>query len=159
MVTSRAIDQPAAVIDASVMTALCAKEPETYSVALAQMRSYVQEGRQAFGPGVLFAETLFGLCRKLASGLLTPDQHVLAVRHLVVRARGIRPPPNGDGGLVERAEQIRGTYGCSRSAVGLYIALAEQLTRSQPTELVTFDAQMQSQAASAAPTVTVRLLP
>jgi len=56
-----------------------------------------------------------------------------------------------------RAEEIRGSYGCSRSADGLYIALAEELATTRPTELVTFDAAMPSHVAATAPTVTVRL--
>jgi predicted nucleic acid-binding protein len=71
---------------------------------------------------------------------------------------GISPPPGGDAAPAYRAEQIRGSYGCSRSADGLYIALAEKLAQANLTELVTFDAGMQQQSAVAAPNVTVRLL-
>jgi predicted nucleic acid-binding protein len=148
----------AVVTDASVMVALCAREAGTYPVALAQMQLYERGNYVAYGPGVLVAEALFALCRKLQSGILTLPQHERATRHLRVRMRGILPPPGGDGALTWRAEQIRGTYGCSRSADGLYIALAEQLARTGPAELVTFDAGMQQQAAATAPIVTVRLL-
>jgi hypothetical protein len=106
----------------------------------------------------MVAEALYGLCRKLQSGILTPLQHGRTVQRLLVGTAGILPPPSGDLALIERAEQIRGSYGCSRSADGLYIALAEQLAQSGPAELVTFDAGMLPQAATAAPTVTVRLL-
>jgi hypothetical protein len=127
-------------------------------VALAQMRQYVQDGCVAYGPGVLAAESLFGLCRKVQTGLMTPAEHQRAILHFQVRMRGIRPPPAGDAALIARAEQIRGGYGCSRSADGLYIALAEQLAQAGPAELVTFDSGMQTQAVVAAPTVTIRLL-
>lgn len=145
-------------IDANVLIALCSREAGTYPVALAQMRNYVRGSYVAYGPGVLVAETLYILCRKLQSGVLTAEQHARAIQHLRVRMRGILPPPGGDGLLTWRAEQIRGTYGCSRSADGLYIALAEQLAQSGPAELVTFDADMQRQAATAAPGVAVCLL-
>jgi len=146
------------VIDASVVIPLCSREAQTYAVALAQMRLYQSSGAVAYGPGVLVAEALFGLCRKLANGVLTPEQHGRAIRHLQVRMRGILPPPNGDASLTARAEEIRGSYGCSRSADGLYIALAEQLAQTGPAELVTFDAGMATQAAAVAPSVVVRLL-
>lgn len=148
----------AVIIDASVLISLCSREALTYPVALAQMRLYESVGAVAYAPGAVLAEALFGLCRKLANGLLTSEQHTRAVRHLMVRMRGIMPPPSGDASLTWRAEQIRGSYGCSRSADGLYIALAEQLAQAGPAELVTFDAGMQSQAAAAAPSVVVRLL-
>ena len=54
-----------------------------------------------------------------------------------------------------RAEAIRAGYSCRRSADGIYIALAEQLTAVMPTTLLTFDQDMKSQAAKNAPTVTV----
>ena len=57
-----------------------------------------------------------------------------------------------------RAEQIRSGYGCSHSADGLYIALAEQLGRSQPTTLLTLDAGLSKQAARNAATVIVDLI-
>jgi predicted nucleic acid-binding protein len=158
MATTPPSSPPAVVIDANVLIALCAREPDTYPVALAQMRQYVQDGCVAYATGVLVAEALYGLCRKLQSGAMTPAEHQRAILHLCVRMRGIRPPPIGDAALTARAEQIRGTYGCSRSADGLHIALAEQLAQAGPTELVTFDADLQSQTATAAPTVTIRLL-
>src|SRR5271166_3204870 len=53
----------------------------------------------------------------------------------------------------------RSGYGCSRSADGIYIALAEDLTARGTAELVTFDTGMPNQVAANAPAVTVRLLP
>jgi predicted nucleic acid-binding protein len=157
MATNPPSDPPVVVVDASVLISLCSKEPGTYLVALAQMRDYRRNGWIAYGPGVLISETLFALCRKLQNAIITADQHARAIQHLLIRMRGILPPPQGDAALIERAEQIRGNCGCSRSADGLYIALAEELTRTRPTELVTFDAAMPAHAAVTAPTVTVRL--
>jgi len=61
--------------------------------------------------------------------------------------------------LIARAEEIRGGYSCRRSADGLYIALAEELSQSVPTELLTFDEDLPKQAAKNAPAVKVNLLP
>jgi predicted nucleic acid-binding protein len=69
------------------------------------------------------------------------------------------PPPSGDAALIARAEQIRNGYGCSHSADGIYIALAEELSQSGATELLTFDTDLPKQAARNAPTVKVNLLP
>ena len=64
----------------------------------------------------------------------------------------------GEGSLVLRAEEIRGSYSCRRSADGVYIALAEELTVIKPTVLLTFDEDMVKQALKNAPTVSVHLL-
>jgi predicted nucleic acid-binding protein len=149
---------PDSVVDANVFIAICAKEAKTYPVALAEMRLRVKAGCAIYAPGVLIAETLYILCRKLENGVMSPAQHRRAIQRLRHGVRGILPPPRGDTALALRAEEIRGSYGCSRSADGLYIALAEQLAQTGPAELVTFDAGMQSQAASAAPGVVVRVL-
>jgi predicted nucleic acid-binding protein len=70
----------------------------------------------------------------------------------------VQPPPSGDVALIQRAEQISNGYGCSRSADGIYIALAEELQQSVQTVILTFDQNMPNQAASKAPSVTVQLL-
>jgi predicted nucleic acid-binding protein len=159
MATSPGSSPSAVVVDANVLIALCAHEAVHYASAVTQMRQYRRAGYLAFAPGVVISESLYALCRKLQSGLIASAQHARAIQHLSLRMRGILPPPNGDAALIERAEQVRGSYGCSRSADGLYIALAEELTRTRPTELVTFDGAMPAHVALTAPTVTVRLLP
>ncbi len=73
-------------------------------------------------------------------------------------ATRILPPPYGEASIVLRAEAMRSGYGCSRSADGIYIALAEELTKSMPTVILTFDQSMGNQAASHAPTVKVETL-
>ncbi len=158
MATIPASSSPAIVIDANVMIALCAKETDKYAMALAQIQQYVHDGFVAYAPGGIVMETLYALCRKLQDGFLTTTEHAQAVQHFEQRMLGILPPPNGEASLVARAEQIRGTYSCRRSADALYIALAEELTQMGSTELVTFDADLQKQAAAAAPSVVVRLL-
>jgi predicted nucleic acid-binding protein len=106
----------------------------------------------------LLSETLYVLCGKIQSGALTPATHALALNLLQNYLPDISPTPNGDFSLAARAEAIRQGYGCSRSADGLYIALAEALTQQGPTELLTFDRGMVKQAAQNAPTVKVNLL-
>jgi len=73
--------------------------------------------------------------------------------------RQIHPPPTGDKSLIERAEEIRGAFGCSRSADGIYLALAEELNAAMSTELVTFDAGMLNQAARSSLRMLVVVLP
>jgi predicted nucleic acid-binding protein len=158
MATTPPSRPPAVVIDANVVIAVCAKEAGTYLNALAQMRQYVQDGWEVYAPGVMVAEALFGLCRQQQNGIVSSSQHQRAIQRLLISLTAIQPPPKGDAALVERAEQIRGSYGCSHSADGLYIALAEELAQAGPAELVTFDAGLRSHAAAAALTVTVRLL-
>ncbi len=70
----------------------------------------------------------------------------------------VLPPPSGDKRLIRRAEQIGAGYGCSRSADGIYLALAEQLSQTMPTILLTFDTGMPNQAAKNAPSVNVQVL-
>ena len=50
------------------------------------------------------------------------------------------------------------SYGCSRSADGIYVALAEILAQTMPTVILTFDQNMQNQITRNAPTVTVQVL-
>ena len=153
-----AINSSAVVIDANFLIVLCAKEPDTFALAREQMKFYGDNGYQPYAPGVLVAEVLFALCRKLSEGSLTPTEHNQAVTSLNIYLQTIAPPPSGDTALTLRAEAIRGTYGCSRSADGLYIALAEELAHSVPTELVTFDVALAKQVQEVAPTVKVVLL-
>ena len=148
----------AVVPDASVLVSIVAKEAYSYPVTVAQMRQYAQDGWLVYAPGVIVSEALFALCRKLQNSILTAAQHARAVQRLARATAGVLPPPMGEAALIERAEQIRGSYGCSRSADSLYIALAEQLAQTRQTEFVTLDMAIPAWAASAAPTVTVRLL-
>jgi predicted nucleic acid-binding protein len=158
MATVTASNPPAVTLDAAFVIAYCAKEPGRHVKADAQLKHYASNGWQFFAPGVLIAEALFVFCRKLAAGQLTPAEHTQAVQSLETLMRAVLPTPNGDSSLIARAEQIRATYGCSRSADGIYLALAEELAKTRMAEIVTFDAGMENQAKKNCPTVNVKLL-
>ncbi len=148
----------AVVLDANVLIALCAREQDKFSKAKTTFDDYLVQGWRYHAPAVLLAETLYILCGKLQNGELTPVSHAQAIQLLQRYLLLISPPPSGDFSLAARAEAIRQSYGCSRSADGIYIALAEELARYGPTELLTFDQGMVNQAAKNAPTVKVNLL-
>jgi predicted nucleic acid-binding protein len=158
MATAPTSNPPCLTIDANVLIALCSKEVDKYTVALRELRGCAAAGYQFYAPGVVIAESLFILCRKLGDKSLSARDHAAAVADLCTYMGIILPPPNGDASLVPRAEQIRQGYGCSRSADGLYIALAEALAASGTSELLTFDGGMENQAKAGAPSVKVRLL-
>lgn len=148
----------AVVLDANVLIAICAKEQHKLVKAVTAFYDYARRGWHFYAPGVLLAEALYILYGKLQSGSLTATEHTLALQLLQFYLPQISPPPNGDFSLAARAEAIRQSYGCSRSADGIYIALAEQLAQQGPTEVLTFDQGMVNQAAKNAPTVKVNLL-
>lgn len=148
----------AVVLNANVLIALCAQEQDKFSLAETAFSHYFLQGWLVYAPGVLLAETLYVLCGKLQSGALTPATHAFALNLLQNYLTDISPPPSGDFSLAARAEAIRQSYGCSRSADGIYIALAEELAQHGPTELLTFDQGMVNQAAKNAPTVKINLL-
>jgi hypothetical protein len=127
-------------------------------VALLELRQYAAAGYQFYAPGVVIAESLFVLCKKLEAKDISAQDHASAIADLCMYMSTILPPPNGDGSLVARAEQIRQTYECRRSADGLYLALTEELAAGGTSELLTFDGGMENQAQAGAPTVKVRLL-
>jgi len=80
------------------------------------------------------------------------------VQSLHIRMTAILPPPSGEASLILRADQICGGYGYSRSADALYIALAEEISQTTTTRLLTFDQGLPKQAARNAPLVSVHLL-
>jgi predicted nucleic acid-binding protein len=147
------------VVDASLVIALCAQEPDKLANAQTKMSEYASNGCHFYAPGVLVAECLFIFCDKLKHGLLTPTDHSDAVQNLIALMATIRPPPQGDKILIKRAEEIRASLGCSRSADGIYLALAEELSQIDTTEVVTFDAGFQSQATGSSLPVSVVVLP
>jgi len=112
-----------------------------------------------FAPSVIVSESLYVLCKKVERSKLTAEEHVSAIDELLVFLLPVLTSSRGEVSLLKRADEIRGTYSCRRSADGLYIALAEQLSPIYETVLLTFDEDMPKQAARHAPTVTVRLLP
>ena len=148
----------AVVPDANLVIAICAKEVGKEPLALAELARYSSLGYQFYAPGVLIAEALYVLCGKEQSGTLPPADYARALTELETLAGGLLPPPQGDAGLVRRAAAIRATYGCSRASDSIYLALAEELTQTRPTVLLTFDQGFPNQAAKNAPTVTVQVL-
>jgi predicted nucleic acid-binding protein len=147
----------ATIIDASVAVTIVANEAGEPK-ATAAINRCLAAGSEFFAPGVLVSETLYVLCGKLHDGTLSAADHAQAVQDFYDFLGFVLPPPNGERSLVLRAEAIRGSYTCRRSADGIYIALAEELTAMKPTELLTFDEDMVKQAAKHAPTVSVQLL-
>jgi predicted nucleic acid-binding protein len=98
------------------------------------------------------------LCGKLQDGSLTVTEYTQAIQDFHLFMRLIKSPPDGEGALVLRAEEMRGTYTCRWSADGIYIALAEALSDTHSTVLLTFDEDMSKQAARNAPRVHLHLL-
>jgi predicted nucleic acid-binding protein len=151
-------DNGALILDANIVIALSCVEPGRDVLVMAEVRSFAQLGYRLYAPGVVIGETLYVLCGKLNSGSLTPGDYSTAVEAFRRTMANVLPPPNGDAALIERAEQISSGYGCSRSADGIYIALAEELTRILPTVLLTFDKELPKQASNKGPSVTAKLL-
>lgn len=148
----------AVVIDANILIAICSQEP-TYVTAEQALADYTAKNWTFYAPGAIVMEVLFILCKKLQDGLINAATHKQAVEDFNDYMSVILPPPNRDAALIIRAEEARAGYGCSRSADGFYIALAEELGKTGTTELLTFDKGMVNQAAKNAPTVKVNLLP
>ena len=148
----------AVVPDANILIALCTKEDLTFQIAEKAFDKYVQDGCEFFAPNIIVAEVLYVLCGKLAQGILTASEHEKAVEFFTDYMSAVSLPENGESSLIKRAEEIRETYGCSRASDSLYIALAEELTKTRPTELLTFDKGFVNQAAKNAPTVQINLL-
>ncbi len=146
------------VIDANVLIAICSKEAGRHIKVEDRLKHYGQQGWHLYGPGVLVAETLYVLCGKYQNGLLTSSEHTTAIQTFQIYMGVINIAPSGDGALIKRVEEIRSGYGCSRSADSIYLALAEELLKSGPGELLTFDQDLQKQAATNAPTVAIHLL-
>ena len=148
----------ALIIDANVAIAVCAKENQKHSQAQTELQNYSGQGYLWYAPGVIVSETLHGFCRKEQERLITPQEYAQAVNDFQVFMQSVSPPPNGDASLILRADQIRAGYGCSRSADALYIALAEELSSTFITHLLTFDQDLPKQVARHALTVNVHLL-
>lgn len=147
------------VVDANVLIAICAREDDKFSKAETALKDCAARGSIFYAPGLIIGEVLYVLCGKLQNGLLTAGEHEKAVRSFQAQMNAILPPPRGDAALITRGEEIRNGYGCSRSADSVYLALAEELAQSGDIELLTFDEDLQKQAAKNAPSVKINLLP
>ncbi len=148
----------AVVLDANILIALCSKENLTFQSAEKAFGEYIQNGWQFFAPNIIVAEVLYILCQKSSLGILTDAEHKRAVEVFEDYMTGVLLSENGESALIKRAVKIREGYGCSRASDSLYIALAEELTKTRTTELLTFDKGFVNQAAKNAPTVNVTLL-
>ncbi len=150
---------PAIVIDSNVLIGICAKEKDKHQTAETAVEDYLTKGYEFFAPNVIVSEVIFVLCQKLSNGLLIQTEYDKAIESFKNYLSFIIFTPNGKADLVDRAiETIRG-YGCSRSSDGLYIALAEEVSKNYDTKLLTFDKGIINQVAKNAPTVKVHLLP
>jgi predicted nucleic acid-binding protein len=159
MATVQPSKPPCLTIDSNILIAICAKEADRHVLAHGELTAYATQGYEFYAPGYILGECLYVLCRKLeVDGTLTLDEYAAAVADLSIYMGMILPPPNGEASLVLRAEQIRTGYGCSRSADGIFIALAEELTTTRTCELLTFDTGLKNQANANAPTVDVHVL-
>ena len=144
----------AVIIDASVAIAICARESGRERAANAELLSYSGQGYQFYAPGAIVAETLYVLCGKMQQGLLTPVEHARAILDFESLMNDVLGPPGGEAVNIGRAEAIRVSYGCSRSADGIYLAMAESLARNGPAVILTFDQNMQNQSVRNSPSVT-----
>jgi len=148
----------AVVVDSNVLISICSKET-SISTAKQALADYAAKSWVFYAPGVIVAEVLFVLCRKLSDGILTAIAYDEGVEMLKDQMAVILPSPNGDAALIQRAKEIQSGYSCLHSADCLYLALAEELTKSSAAEFVTFDKRVVNVAAKNAPTVKVNLLP
>jgi len=159
MATRPASNPPCVTIDSNVLIAISCKEVGRHALADAELANYATNGYEFFAPGCIVSECLYVLAEKVdRHKTLTPSEHAAALADLCTYMGMLLPPPSGDFSLTSRAEQIRSGYGASRSADGIFIALAEQLTASRVTEILTFDSDLSKQAMKNAPTVSVRVL-
>lgn len=148
----------AVVIDANVAVAAVSNQAGRETTATQALTTYASQGYEWFAPGAIVIEVLYALCQTHHAGLLTAVELQDAIRKFEVLMESILPPPDGESALVDRAFQIGASYGCSRSADSVYIALTEALSQTRPTVLLTFDQGLPNQASKNASTVTVRVL-
>ena len=150
---------PAVILDATIAVSICSKEKNTYDRTNTEVTRCLGLGHEFFAPGVIVSETLFVLCRMLENEhTLTSEDHAMAIADFHTLFGFLSPPPQGEISLILRSHEIRGNYTCYRSSDSIYIALAEQLTLTRPTTLLTLDEGMKKQAAKNAPSVNVFLL-
>jgi hypothetical protein len=86
---------PSVTLDASFLIGYCAKEPTKFARAQTELTRYSNDGWAFFAPGVILAESLFVLCKKLQDGSLTPVEHTQAVQSLEMILKAVKPPPGG----------------------------------------------------------------
>jgi predicted nucleic acid-binding protein len=148
----------AVVVDSNVLIAICSKET-SLTTAKQAMADYATKSWVFHALGVIVAEVLFVLCRKLSDGTLTAAAYDEAIEIFKDQIAVFLPPPSGDAALIQRAKEIQSGYSCLHSADCLYVALTEELARSGPAEFLTFDKRVVNVAANNALSVKVNLLP
>jgi predicted nucleic acid-binding protein len=153
-----ASNPPAVVVDASACVAFSSDEPINGALVTAALQDYAANGWIFHAPNILVAAGLFALCRKHAAGLLNDAEHARAITDFLALMSNVRCTEGGDVQLAARAEELRTGYGCSRSADGLYLALAERLATAGQVELLTLDRGMAAQAVGCSPSIVVRVL-
>lgn len=144
------------VVDANILISLCAKEP-TQTTAKQALEKYAKDGWSFYAPNLIVAEVLYILCLKHQKNTLTRKSYKEAIKNFQDQIKVIQTID--DRILIKRATEIQKDYGCSRSADSIYIALAENLGKSNIVELLTFDNGFINQSAKNAPSVTIRVLP
>lgn len=150
------MSNPNAVItDANILISICLKEP-TMLNAEKVLENYAKNGWEFFAPNIIVAEVLYILCQKLQNNLLTPKSYNEAIENFEDQMNFIQTP--NDAQFIKRAKEIQNSYGCSRSADSIYIALAEHLAKNRTVELLTFDKGLLNQAAKNSPAVTIKVL-
>lgn len=145
------------VIDANILISIASKESVTHTIAELELRNYANNGWNVVAPHIIVAEGLFALCQKFTSGVLSEVDYEKAVEDFNSYLSVIELPLS-DAFLFKRASELRENYGCSRSSDCLYIALAEELSKTRNTEILTFDQGFSNQIIKNASGVKLRTL-
>lgn len=155
-------DRPAidtvVVIDASFMIGICARERDKHDQARTLLEEYQDSHCRLYAPGVMLTECCFVLCKKKRDGEIGAADHTLAVESLIMSMKGVSPTPCNESDLIRRADFFAEPYGCNFVNDSMYLALAEYLSLSGPTDLLTFDKKMHDRATNLAPAIRSRLL-
>lgn len=88
------------VLDASVLVALCAREPHRVHEAEAAMGVRDRDGCAFHAPNALVTETQYVLCKKAASGSLAQAEYGTALVNLQEALSTIAFAPEGDADLL-----------------------------------------------------------
>lgn len=147
----------AVVVDSNIIISICSKEnsAETAREAIGDLAA---AGCTFYAPGAIVAEVLYILCRKHADGQLSAPDFAQSMEMANKYLATILPPPHGDRALFNRAHELRQSYSCGDSTDCIFIALAEDLTKTgEPAEILTLDKKLVNVAKQAS-SVRVRLL-
>ena len=101
----------AVVVDSNVLISICSKET-SHATAAQALADHAAKSSVFYAPGVIVAEVLFVLCRKLSDGALSASAYDEAIEILKDYLPIMLPPPHGDTALVQRANEIQTGYSC-----------------------------------------------